>query len=128
MLHFSKRFGALQALDDVSLTVEAGSMHALLGENGAGKSTLVKCLIGFYRADAGSVMVDGREREVASPRDAAALGLGMIFQHFTVVPPAQACRFHGRCPNGQDRCGREAPRWVVWVVDGAHAAACHFAA
>jgi simple sugar transport system ATP-binding protein len=86
MLNFSKRFGALQALEDVSLTVEAGSFHALLGENGAGKSTLVKCLIGFYRADAGSVMVDGREREIASPRDAAALGLGMIFQHFTVVP------------------------------------------
>ena len=86
MLGFSKRFGALQALDDVSLTVQAGSFHALLGENGAGKSTLVKALIGFYRADTGSVMVDGREREIASPRDAAALGIGMIFQHFTVVP------------------------------------------
>ncbi len=86
MLGFSKRFGALQALDDVSMSVEAGSFHALLGENGAGKSTLVKALIGFYRADSGSVMVDGREREIHSPRDAAALGLGMIFQHFTVVP------------------------------------------
>ncbi len=86
MLGYSKRFGALQALQDVSLTVEAGSFHALLGENGAGKSTLVKALIGFYRADGGSVMVDGREREIHSPRDAAALGLGMIFQHFTVVP------------------------------------------
>ncbi len=86
MLGFSKRFGALQALQDVSLTVEAGSFHALLGENGAGKSTLVKSLIGFYRADTGTVMVDGREREIGSPRDAAALGLGMIFQHFTVVP------------------------------------------
>ena len=86
MLGFAKRFGALQALDEVSLSVRAGSFHALLGENGAGKSTLVKCLIGFYRADAGSVSVDGREREIASPRDAAALGIGMIFQHFTVVP------------------------------------------
>ncbi len=86
MLNFSKRFGALQALDDVSMTVEAGSFHALLGENGAGKSTLVKSLIGFYQPDTGSVMVDGRERAIASPRDAAALGLGMIFQHFTVVP------------------------------------------
>jgi ABC-type uncharacterized transport system ATPase subunit len=86
MLGFAKRFGALQALDDVSLTVAAGSFHALLGENGAGKSTLVKSLIGFYRADRGSVMVDGREREINSPRDAAALGIGMIFQHFTVVP------------------------------------------
>jgi len=86
MLGFSKRFGALQALDDVSLKVAAGSFHALLGENGAGKSTLVKSLIGFYRADTGSVSVDGREREIHSPRDAAALGIGMIFQHFTVVP------------------------------------------
>ncbi len=86
MLGFSKRFGALQALSDVSLTVEAGSFHALLGENGAGKSTLVKSLIGFYKADTGTVMVDGRERDIASPRDAAVLGLGMIFQHFTVVP------------------------------------------
>jgi general nucleoside transport system ATP-binding protein len=86
MLNFSKRFGALQALDDVSMTVEAGSFHALLGENGAGKSTLVKALIGFYSADSGSVMVDGREQAIHSPRDASALGLGMIFQHFTVVP------------------------------------------
>ena len=86
MLNFSKRFGALQALDDVSMIVEAGAFHALLGENGAGKSTLVKALIGFYSADTGSVMVDGREQAIHSPRDAAALGLGMIFQHFTVVP------------------------------------------
>jgi ABC-type uncharacterized transport system ATPase subunit len=86
VLNFGKRFGTLQALADVSLTVQAGSCHALLGENGAGKSTLVKSLIGFYRADTGSVMVDGRERAIASPRDAAALGIGMIFQHFTVVP------------------------------------------
>jgi len=86
MFGFSKRFGALQALDDVSMKVEAGSFHALLGENGAGKSTLVKALIGFYRADNGSVVVDNREQAIHSPRDAAALGLGMIFQHFTVVP------------------------------------------
>jgi ABC-type uncharacterized transport system ATPase subunit len=86
MLNFSKRFGALQALHEMSMTVEAGSFHALLGENGAGKSTLVKSLIGFYKPDTGTVMVDGRERAIASPRDAAALGIGMIFQHFTVVP------------------------------------------
>ena len=86
MLGFSKRFGALQALAEMSMTVEAGSFHALLGENGAGKSTLVKSLIGFYQPDTGSVMVDGRERAIHSPRDAAALGIGMIFQHFTVVP------------------------------------------
>jgi general nucleoside transport system ATP-binding protein len=86
MLGFSKRFGSLQALQDVSLKVAPGSFHALLGENGAGKSTLVKSLIGFYKADSGSVMVDGRERAITSPRDAGHLGIGMIFQHFTVVP------------------------------------------
>ena len=82
----SKRFGSLVALDDVSITVPAGNFHALLGENGAGKSTLVKSLIGFYKADKGTVQIDNRERDINSPRDAAKLGIGMIFQHFTVVP------------------------------------------
>ena len=52
----TKRFGAMTALDNVSIKVQAGSVHALLGENGAGKSTLVKCLVGFYSADAGQIM------------------------------------------------------------------------
>jgi len=82
----SKRFGALAALDDVSLRVEAGSVHALLGENGAGKSTLVKCIMGFYHADEGSLLLDGHEIEVRNPRDAARAGLGMVYQHFTLVP------------------------------------------
>jgi simple sugar transport system ATP-binding protein len=82
----SKRFGPLAALDDVSLRVAAGEVHALLGENGAGKSTLVKCLIGYYRADRGSILVDGRERTIDNPRDAHALGIGMVYQHFTLVP------------------------------------------
>jgi ABC-type uncharacterized transport system ATPase subunit len=82
----SKRFGPLAALDDVSLRVAAGEVHALLGENGAGKSTLVKCMIGYYRPDQGSIVVAGRERTVANPRDAHALGIGMVYQHFTLVP------------------------------------------
>ena len=82
----SKRFGDLTALDDVSLRVRAGSVHALLGENGAGKSTLVKCIMGYYRPDEGSVLVAGREVEIGSPRQAQALGLGMVYQHFTLVP------------------------------------------
>ena len=61
-------------------------MHALLGENGAGKSTLVKCLMGYYRADAGQILVDRRLRAILHPRDAHALGLGMVYQHFTLVP------------------------------------------
>jgi general nucleoside transport system ATP-binding protein len=66
--------------------VPAGSFHALLGENGAGKSTLVKCVMGFYTADTGQVMVGGREQAIDSPRAAHALGLGMVYQHFTLVP------------------------------------------
>ncbi len=82
----TKRFGSLTALDHVSMTVKAGTLHALLGENGAGKSTLVKCLVGFYPADEGQVMVDGREEPIRNPHDAHALGIGMVYQHFTLVP------------------------------------------
>ena len=82
----SKRFGTFTALEDVSLTVRAGSFHALLGENGAGKSTLVKCLVGFYQPDTGQIQVNGRERDIASPHDSHALGIGMVYQHFTLVP------------------------------------------
>ncbi len=80
------RFGGFTALDDVSIKVPAGSFHALLGENGAGKSTLVKCMMGFYQPTAGEMIVDNREISVASPKDAAAVGLGMVYQHFTLVP------------------------------------------
>jgi general nucleoside transport system ATP-binding protein len=82
----TKIFGPLVALDDVSIEVESGSFHALLGENGAGKSTLVKCIMGFYNADRGSVLLDGLEAEMRSPRDARALGIGMVYQQFTLVP------------------------------------------
>ena len=86
----TKRFGRLVALDDVSLTLEPGEFHALLGENGAGKSTLVKCIMGYYRADGGSILVDGEKHRIASPRDAHDLGIGMVYQHFTLVPNMSA--------------------------------------
>jgi simple sugar transport system ATP-binding protein len=82
----SKRFGDLVALDEVSMRLHAGSFHALLGENGAGKSTLVKCIMGYYRPDDGAVMLHNREHEITNPRQAHALGLGMVYQHFTLVP------------------------------------------
>lgn len=85
-LGMTMRFGGFTALEDVSIRVAPGSFHALLGENGAGKSTLVKCIMGFYQATAGQLMVGGREVRVADPRDARALGLGMVYQHFTLVP------------------------------------------
>ena len=82
----TKRFGAFTALDAVSLTVRPGTVHALLGENGAGKSTLVKCIVGYQRPDGGAVMLDQRERDIHSPTVARDLGIGMVYQHFTVVP------------------------------------------
>jgi general nucleoside transport system ATP-binding protein len=82
----TKRFGAFTALNAVSLKVRPGTVHALLGENGAGKSTLVKCVVGYYSPDAGAVLVDGREQAITSPTVARDLGIGMVYQHFTVVP------------------------------------------
>lgn len=82
----TKRFGAFTALDSVDLKVAPGSVHALLGENGAGKSTLVKCVAGFQRAEEGSVLIDGREQVISNPVVARALGIGMVYQHFTLAP------------------------------------------
>jgi len=86
----TKIFGSLIALDDVSIKVHPGTLHALLGENGAGKSTLVKCIMGFYQPTRGSVLVDGHETEIRNPRDAHAHGIGMVYQHFTLVPSLTA--------------------------------------
>jgi general nucleoside transport system ATP-binding protein len=83
--NMSKRFGSLVALDDVSFELRPGSVHALLGENGAGKSTLVKCIMGFYHADSGRVLVGDSAVAIHNPRDAQRFGVGMVYQHFTLV-------------------------------------------
>src|ERR1700719_2152933 len=80
------RFGEFTALDNGGLKVRPRSFHALLGENGAGKSTLVKCIMGYYHPTQGEVLVGGRQQAIANPKDAHALGLGMVYQHFTLVP------------------------------------------
>ncbi|MBI5279999.1 MAG: ABC transporter ATP-binding protein [Burkholderiales bacterium] len=82
----TKRFGAFTALDRVTLKVAPGTVHALLGENGAGKSTLVKCIAGFHTAEEGSILTDGREHEIPTPVLARSLGIGMVYQHFTLAP------------------------------------------
>jgi ABC-type uncharacterized transport system ATPase subunit len=82
----TKRFGSLTALDHVTMKVAPGTVHALLGENGAGKSTLVKCVAGFQRPDGGAIVTDGREQDIANPVVARALGIGMVYQHFTLAP------------------------------------------
>ncbi|MDP4074128.1 ABC transporter ATP-binding protein [Acidovorax sp. A1169] len=84
--NLTKRFGSFTAMDRVSMRVEPGSVHALLGENGAGKSTLVKCVAGFQRAEEGAILLDGREQAIANPIVARSLGIGMVYQHFTLAP------------------------------------------
>ncbi|MEM8552301.1 MAG: ABC transporter ATP-binding protein [Pseudomonadota bacterium] len=81
-----KTFGAVRANDAVDLSVEEGTVHGIIGENGAGKSTLVSILSGHYRADSGSIALFGRPVKMASSADAIANGIGMVHQHFMLVP------------------------------------------
>ena len=81
-----KRYGTTQALASASLFVRAGTVHALLGENGAGKSTLMRIAYGMERPDAGTLAVHGATVRLATPADAIARGIGMVHQHFTLVP------------------------------------------
>jgi general nucleoside transport system ATP-binding protein len=90
MAGIRKRFGAVQANRDVNLSVAAGTVHGIVGENGAGKSTLMAILYGFYRADSGSIEIDGRPARIENSKDAIALGIGMVHQHFMLVEPFSA--------------------------------------
>jgi simple sugar transport system ATP-binding protein len=87
MLGIVKQFPGVLANDHVDLTVEAGEIHALLGENGAGKSTLMQVLYGFHRMDAGEIRIGGEAVKIDSPRDAIAVGIGMVHQEFMLVQP-----------------------------------------
>jgi ABC-type uncharacterized transport system ATPase subunit len=81
-----KTFGPMTAVDHVDLEIHAGRIHALLGENGAGKSTLMNCLFGLLHPDAGTIEIDGEPVDVSSPKRALELGIGMVHQHFKLVP------------------------------------------
>jgi ABC-type uncharacterized transport system ATPase subunit len=87
LLHIDKRFGAVHANRDVSLTIARGTIHGIVGENGAGKSTLMSILYGFYEADAGEIRVGGEPKTIRSPADAIRAGIGMVHQHFMLVEP-----------------------------------------
>ncbi|WP_164234886.1 ABC transporter ATP-binding protein [Microbacterium hydrocarbonoxydans] len=82
----TKRFGSLVANDHIDLVVEPGQIHALLGENGAGKSTLMNVLYGLYQADEGEILLDDVVQHFRGPGDAMAAGIGMVHQHFMLVP------------------------------------------
>ena len=85
--HLTKRYGAVVANRDVSFAVRPGEIVALLGENGAGKSTLMNVLYGMTVPDAGDLAIDGQVVRLRSPKDALARGIGMVHQHFMLVPP-----------------------------------------
>ncbi|HEV7645100.1 MAG TPA: ABC transporter ATP-binding protein [Pyrinomonadaceae bacterium] len=83
--NITKTFGAVRANDDVSFKVEPGTIHAIVGENGAGKSTIMRIAYGFYNADSGEILVNGKPEIINNPHDAIALGIGMVHQHFMLV-------------------------------------------
>src|SRR5215831_13391173 len=103
MRGISKTFPGVRALDDVSLTVDAGTVHVLLGQNGAGKSTLMRILCGAHRPDAGEILIDGQAAQLHSPADARRLGVAVIFQEFSLVPYLDLAHniFLGREPGGK---------------------------
>jgi simple sugar transport system ATP-binding protein len=86
MRDISKRFGPVLANDRISLDLWPGEIHAVLGENGAGKTTLMNVLAGMYQPDAGTINIAGDEVRIGSPADALKLGIGTVYQHFTLVP------------------------------------------
>src|SRR4051794_29336288 len=81
----TKRFPGVVANDNVDLTVVAGEIHAICGENGSGKSTLMKTLYGLHQPDEGTIRINGIEHSFKSPRDAIAVGIGMVHQHFMLA-------------------------------------------
>src|SRR5215831_1202802 len=103
MRGISKTFPGVRALEDVSLGVDAGTVHVLLGQNGAGKSTLMRILCGAHHPDAGEILIDGRAAPLHSPADARRLGVAVIFQEFSLVPYLNLAQniFLGREPGGR---------------------------
>ncbi len=104
----SKRFAATQALDDVSLDLRSGEIHALVGENGAGKSTLVKILAGIHQPDSGTIWLDGEQKVIPGPAQSRALGIAVVHQEPRLFPDLTVAEnvFIGHAPSGPGRRGR----------------------
>jgi general nucleoside transport system ATP-binding protein len=107
MRGISKRFGAVLANDAIDLRIEAGEIHALLGENGAGKTTLMHILYGLMPPDAGTILWHGQPIRLSSPRQAMAQGIGMVHQHFMLVPNLTVTE--------NMMLGQEVRRWGLWL-------------
>ena len=90
--NINKRFGGVQALDDVSMSIQSGEIHALVGENGAGKSTLMKILAGVYQPDSGKIFLKGEEVDLLNPREARSLGVSIVFQEMNLFPAMNVYR------------------------------------
>ena len=105
--NIKKAFGDCVANEDVSITVKSGTIHAIVGENGAGKSTIMKIAYGFYKADAGEILVNGQPVTIRNPHDAIALGIGMVHQHFMLVDTMTVAENIARCgeADGEQRHG-----------------------
>ena len=134
MKHITKRFGNVTANEDVSLALYPGEIHALLGENGAGKSTLMNILTGIYKPNAGDIYYKGEKVTIKSPKHAVDLGIGMVHQHFRLIPTLTVaenvylympdCKFvlnEKEMEASIDRCSREFnlavdPRAKVWQL------------
>ena len=101
----SKAFGPVQANKDISMQVRRGTIHGIVGENGAGKSTLMSILYGFYKADAGEILINGTPTSIPDSQAAIAAGIGMVHQHFQA-----GAEFHR---SGERRCS--APKTVRWL-------------
>jgi general nucleoside transport system ATP-binding protein len=83
--NITKTFGSVVANDSVNITIKTGTIHAIVGENGAGKSTIMKIAYGFYAADSGEILLDGKKVNIRNPQDAIKFGIGMVHQHFMLV-------------------------------------------
>ena len=121
----SKRYGGVVALDRVSFSCEAGTIHAILGENGAGKSTLIKIIAGVVEPDEGALLLEGRPMSFRRPTEANAAGVACVFQELSLLPTLSVAENLGLgMPTGPVRNGPNLrTRWPVRLVNGRKAGA-----